>query len=106
MSPTKTSCGIWPTGLCLPSAVLKPAPSSHTSYISYRSKRHRDILTLTETNRRQGDSQELCYPAAPGTNQEPNQGRVNFKGGTVNGGGHSGPYPPSLGEVPAVVTIS
>lgn len=50
MSPTKTSCGIWPTGLCLPTAALKPGPSSSTSYTSYRSKRYRDIMTLMEKN--------------------------------------------------------
>ena len=95
MSPTKTSCRIWPTGLCLPTAALKPGPSSSTSYTSYRPKRHRDILTLIEKNSdkliiKSSAVQQLQGPSRSPTSEVSISTEV-----LVNGDSDCGPHAPT-----------
>lgn len=93
MSPTKTSCGIWPTGLRLPTAALKPGPSSSTSYTSYRSKTYRDILTLVEKNSDKLIIKSSAVQQLQGPSRSPTSEVSITTEVLVNGGPHSPTQP-------------
>ena len=95
MSPTKTSCGIWPTGLCLPTAALKPGPSSSTFYTSYRSRRHRDILTLMGKNSDKLIIKSSAVQQLQGPSWSPTREVSISMEVPVNGEGAQGPHSPT-----------